>query len=393
MKWIIGLIHLEMILDSSELHIYPINPSQTLMFSPFLFLGTLSLFLTKGAYMIESILLVCPNEMESSRMVTILTQEFSVTPFKTGEDLLTYLTTYPIQDPVTIIDAATQDIPIDELARRIKLYSPMMLIMGLLHSDDAPYVVKAVKAGISEVLISPYTPADVLALSRRSFEHINLIDHLQRQINTLTEDSLKQRMSTFRQFLESRRSQGLPIKLNEIQLFFPSSNEIPINELVMLIESDSLKSLSQALNYRPKILIIEDEPLLNRLLNQIMSREFEVTCVFSAEEAITKIENGDLFDLALMDIGLPGVTGDEMVKDLKEICPSLQIIMVTGYTDSDRIVKTLIAGASDYVTKPFDPQLLMKKVSGHIQNKLIMDRIKKYLEGPPPSGIKKEATL
>ncbi|NBV42262.1 response regulator [bacterium] len=332
--------------------------------------------------MIESVLLACSNEADASAIMDTLKDQYCVEVFSTGTALLSYLAKYPNQDMVTILDDSISDIEIDELALKIKRASPMVFLIGIMGKEDTKRIVRTVKAGISDIIAKPYSESEVLLITRQAFDHINLISHLQRQVSLVTEEGLKRRIDSFRYFVESRRLQNQFVLPSEIHLFFPDSETdlIPIETLIQLIESNSLKSTSNSIKYRPKCLIIEDESVLNGILVKIMSREFDVTSVETAEDGIQEIETGAKFDVALLDIGLPGTSGDEIVKDLKDVCPDMQIIMVTGFTEHQLIVKCLVAGASDYITKPFDHQTLMEKVSKHVQNQLTMNWIKRHLE-------------
>ena len=100
----------------------------------------------------------------------------------------------------------------------------------------------------------------------------------------------------------------------------------------------------------------------------------------SAEEALKKIP-AQKPDVVLMDIRLPGMSGIQCVAELKKVAPSIEIIMVTVYEDSDRIFKALKAGASGYLVKSKSPDQLLNAVrdvgtggapmSSHIARKVV----------------------
>ncbi len=103
-----------------------------------------------------------------------------------------------------------------------------------------------------------------------------------------------------------------------------------------------------------KVLIVDDEAGMQRLLARILDRQgYETLTVGSAKEAMQLI-NSDSFDLVLTDIQMPGMNGLELLREIKAFDPSLPIIVVTAYGTVESAVEALRAGAYDYITKPFE---------------------------------------
>lgn len=102
-----------------------------------------------------------------------------------------------------------------------------------------------------------------------------------------------------------------------------------------------------------QIAIVEDNPLAGKILNDYLEGEdLHVTAVYtSGEEAIETIPTLPLPEIVLMDIGLPGITGIETTRRLKEACPQIEIVMQTVFEDSKNIVDAIKAGASGYILK------------------------------------------
>jgi two-component system, NtrC family, response regulator AtoC len=101
-----------------------------------------------------------------------------------------------------------------------------------------------------------------------------------------------------------------------------------------------------------KILIIEDEDTLRESLTRVFAREgFQVVGVDSAEPAVALLKEG-AFDLILTDIILPGITGIELLKWIKETVPDQLVIIMTAYASLETAVETLRSGAHDYIVKP-----------------------------------------
>jgi len=110
--------------------------------------------------------------------------------------------------------------------------------------------------------------------------------------------------------------------------------------------------------------IVEDDALvrgsLARLINDALG--YSCACVCStAEEALKQIPRA-MPDVVLMDIQLPGASGIECTRKLKQAMPGLQILMLTVYEDNDRIFNALQAGASGYLLKRAEPEEILQAV-------------------------------
>ncbi len=110
-----------------------------------------------------------------------------------------------------------------------------------------------------------------------------------------------------------------------------------------------------------KILIVDDEKAVQSLFEQQFRRErrkgvVELHFAFSGEEALAYLEKGGNADLALIlsDINMPGMSGLELLKIIRENYADLQVFMITAYGDKQTRQQAEIYGADDYLTKPLD---------------------------------------
>lgn len=113
-----------------------------------------------------------------------------------------------------------------------------------------------------------------------------------------------------------------------------------------------------------KILVAEDEDTIRDFVVINLRRAgYEITDVGNGEEALKKFEaaDGD-FDIALLDIMMPGIDGLEVCKQIRAKSNSIGIIMLTAKTQEMDKVSGLMLGADDYVTKPFSPAELLARV-------------------------------
>lgn len=104
-----------------------------------------------------------------------------------------------------------------------------------------------------------------------------------------------------------------------------------------------------------KILLVEDDAAFCEMLAKfLMRKSFEVTSCYSAEDALVKIES-EKIDLIITDLRLPNYDGIELMLQFKNKLPLIPVILMTGYSDVSTAVKAMKNGASDYISKPFNP--------------------------------------
>jgi DNA-binding NarL/FixJ family response regulator len=113
-----------------------------------------------------------------------------------------------------------------------------------------------------------------------------------------------------------------------------------------------------------KIAIVEDKKVIRESLMEFVQLDPESRCVCACatgEEALVSIPEHEP-DIVLMDIQLPNISGIECTARLKQILPSVRIIVVTVYEDTDRIFNALRAGACGYLLKRCSPEELISAI-------------------------------
>ena len=107
-----------------------------------------------------------------------------------------------------------------------------------------------------------------------------------------------------------------------------------------------------------KILVVEDDMDIHDLIKNVLEKErYEVISAYSGTEAILLTEKNSI-DLVLLDLMLPGLSGEEVVKRIKNI----PIIVISAKISSEDKVNVLTIGANDYITKPFDTNELLARI-------------------------------
>jgi two-component system nitrogen regulation response regulator NtrX len=139
----------------------------------------------------------------------------------------------------------------------------------------------------------------------------------------------------------------------------------------------------------PKILIIEDEGSIRRVLIKILSEESTTYQVEEAEDGVAgldKIKNND-YDLVLCDIKMPKMDGIDVLEAVKKIKPEIPMVMISGHGDMETAINAMRLGAFDYISKPPDLNRLLNTVRNAldkkqlvVENTILKKRVSKIYE-------------
>jgi len=103
-----------------------------------------------------------------------------------------------------------------------------------------------------------------------------------------------------------------------------------------------------------RILVVDDEPNMLDLFKKVLGKEgYQVVAASSGEEAIQQLET-DRFDLLISDLKMPGLSGLELLKRAKSVCPMMPCVLLTAHGTIDSAVAAMREGAYDYLTKPIN---------------------------------------
>ncbi len=115
-------------------------------------------------------------------------------------------------------------------------------------------------------------------------------------------------------------------------------------------------------NMRGKVLIIDDDESMRIGCQQVLeSGGFSFATAENGSQALEKIRQ-ESFEVALLDLRMPGMPGMEVLRRLKEESPNTAVIVITGYAAIDSAVEAIKLGAFDYLAKPFTPEALITRV-------------------------------
>ena len=142
-----------------------------------------------------------------------------------------------------------------------------------------------------------------------------------------------------------------------------------------------------------KILIVEDEPQINRLIELVLTSDgfYNIKKAFDGKEALELIKS-DKPDLILLDVMLPEIDGFTLCRQIKEdeYLKTIQVIMLTAKKMEEDVLKGFANGAIDYISKPFSNKILLARIKAHLNNNDYQKNIYKNLK---IDDLKKIVTL
>lgn len=120
-----------------------------------------------------------------------------------------------------------------------------------------------------------------------------------------------------------------------------------------------------------KILIVEDDNDINGMINVALSKEgYECVSAYSGTEGLLRLEHED-YDLVILDLMLPGIEGNEVLKRTREK-KNIPFIVLSAKDELDTKVELLTLGANDYMTKPFEIKELLARVQVQLRMSSVM---------------------
>jgi len=155
------------------------------------------------------------------------------------------------------------------------------------------------------------------------------------------------------------------------------------------MENTAEDVLQELLDFRAptpdvKIMLVDDEPVIIEVIKAILEDDGYTFVTFEAGEPALEVIGEEQPQLALVDKNLPGISGIDIVREGKKICPDTEFLIVTGYASVESAVEAMNLGAFGYITKPFrDPEYVRDNVQAALgrteavrQNRLLVDRLK-----------------
>jgi len=137
-------------------------------------------------------------------------------------------------------------------------------------------------------------------------------------------------------------------------------------KMVSVVRENNVNNASRN---HASILLVEDDDVTAYMLTYLLKREgYDVTCFSDGQQAYDAIKADHPFSLALLDVMIPYRNGIELILQIRSL-PSWDktpVIMISGKSQEQDIIKALDAGANDYVTKPFQPGEVLARIRNSV---------------------------
>lgn len=112
-----------------------------------------------------------------------------------------------------------------------------------------------------------------------------------------------------------------------------------------------------------RVLLVDDEEqFVETLAERLAMRDYDVTTSLSGDDAIEQVR-GYNFDVVVLDVLMPGVDGIETLREIKQIKPLTEVIMLTGHATVETAIEGMKLGAYDYLMKPCETEELITKIN------------------------------
>ena len=120
---------------------------------------------------------------------------------------------------------------------------------------------------------------------------------------------------------------------------------------------------------KPRILLVDDEEKFVEMLAQrLEARGLEVGTAFSGDEALARLKEKD-FDVIILDVLMPGKDGVDTLREIKQLKPLTEVIMLTGHATVETAINGMKLGAHDFLMKPTETKDLVDKITNAYRRK------------------------
>ncbi|HSS19531.1 MAG TPA: response regulator [Pyrinomonadaceae bacterium] len=116
-----------------------------------------------------------------------------------------------------------------------------------------------------------------------------------------------------------------------------------------------------------RILVVDDDDTIRDTLHELLSEDYECDTAETAEIAVGKLDNGK-YELVLTDISMPGLSGVDLLKLIREKYSDTPVILISGIGDQERAESLIKLGAFDFITKPFSLETVEQGVRRAVES-------------------------
>ena len=131
-------------------------------------------------------------------------------------------------------------------------------------------------------------------------------------------------------------------------------------------ETQVLSRTASALLHTPRVLVVDDEDMILDIISDILKDDYIVDTADGGSAALEKLIDYR-YSVILLDINMPDMSGQEILKYCKQNLPFTEIIMISGFSELETAVNVIKDGAYDFIQKPFEPETMLQKVEEAVE--------------------------
>lgn len=278
----------------------------------------------------------------------MLEDSFLVLTAESGKNALRKYSNIHLKARLILLNMTLPDTTGPELILRMQEISRVPELIAYSDEENIQDAVDVMKNGANTYLCRPFRKDELIHVMERALEEFDLLKKLDQDSpsETLNPASIEKLIS-YSQSL--RHKNTLPHGI--------VSNDFSIEQLKQLLEHSRTLHCTKD----PKILVVEDEEMYRRTFQDFLSPMYTVSTAQTGQEAL-ELASSQHFDIVLLDVFLPDVSGPDIMPQLFSHHPQVQIIIVTAFEFLDIAVNSLKSGACDYINKPFLKEQIMSAV-------------------------------
>ena len=322
---------------------------------------------------ITKVLIVEDENDIRSGICEILKASYTVVEARNGNEAIEKAKDhFPMLNPaIVLLDIKLPDMSGIEVLKKLKEHDSALCIIMVTAMKDTALAVEALSEGASGYVTKPFTAEELI---KKINEALDISEYM-RQFNLMNERLEQWRIDFDGRVHDKRQADkdnsGSPVSLRTIE-----NNPRELIEDIEKRVREKFNITIAAKDKRPRILAVDDEEDIRSGMKELLQRQYEVETAKDGAEAIIKFGSGN-FDLCLLDIRLPDISGIELIKKLKEADDKVAIVMVTALKDISITVEAMRAGARDYITKPFTSDDITSIVAKQLKLKDQRERLTK----------------
>jgi DNA-binding NtrC family response regulator len=115
------------------------------------------------------------------------------------------------------------------------------------------------------------------------------------------------------------------------------------------------------------VLVVDDEEIIREFLKEVLNDDYQVTTASDGDEAINFLRTGS-FDLVITDLKMPRVSGEEVVREARQTCPTAPVIVMSGYSSLYTVSQSVNHGANAFLSKPFSISQLLQTIDNCLES-------------------------